>query len=88
MYGRGNQQYEVRFGPPHTPDVIKWLVEGGSSNDPEARKKAYSAAVQRITERAYWAPLFTTVSTYAHAKALDFTPYADELPRFDMAKWK
>lgn len=26
LYGRGHQQYEVRFGPPHTPDVIKWLL--------------------------------------------------------------
>src|SRR5262249_61378506 len=45
------------------PDVIKWLVEGGSSNDPEVRKKAYSAAIQRITERAYWEPLHTYVTT-------------------------
>jgi peptide/nickel transport system substrate-binding protein len=70
------------------PDVIKWLAEGGSSNDAEARKKAYSAAVQRITERAYWAPLHTYVTTYGHAKQLDFTPYPDELPRFFLAKWK
>jgi peptide/nickel transport system substrate-binding protein len=70
------------------PEVIKWLMEGGSSNDAEVRKKAYSAAVQRITEQAYWMPLFTTVTTYAHAKALDFTPYPDELPRFFLAKWK
>jgi len=70
------------------PDVIKWLAEGGSSNDPEVRKKAYSAAIQRITEQAYWEPLHTYVTTYGHAKQLDFTPYADELPRFYLAKWK
>ena len=69
-------------------DVQKWLAEGGSSNDPEVRKKAYSAAIQRITEQAYWTPLHTYVTTYAHAKQLDFTPYADELPRFFLAKWK
>lgn len=69
-------------------DVTKWLVEGGSSNDPEVRKKAYSAAVQRITERAYWEPLHTYVTTYGYSKQLDFTPYADELPRFYLAKWK
>ena len=50
------------------PDVIKWLAEGGSSNDAEVRKKAYSAAIQRITEQAYWAPLHTYVTTYGHAK--------------------
>jgi len=70
------------------PDVIKWLAEGGSSNDPEVRKKAYSAAIQRITERAYWQPLHTYVTTYGFSKQLDFTPYADELPRFFLAKWK
>ena len=47
----------------------QWLVEGGSSNDPEVRKKAYSAAIQRITEQAYWAPLHTYVTTYGYSKA-------------------
>jgi len=70
------------------PDVIKWLVEGGSSHDPEARKKAYSAAIHRITEQAYWVPLHTYVTAYGFSKQLDFTPYADELPRFYLAKWK
>src|SRR5438067_2238434 len=41
------------------PDVIKWLVEGGSSMDPEVRKKAYSSAIHRITEQGYWVPLHT-----------------------------
>ena len=69
------------------PDVQKWLVEGGSSNDPEVRKKAYSSAIKRITEQAYWAPLHTYVTTYGYSKQLDFTPYPDELPRFYLAKW-
>jgi peptide/nickel transport system substrate-binding protein len=69
-------------------DVIKWQMEGGSSNDPEVRKKAYSAAIQRITERAYWLPLHTYVTTYGYSKQLDFSPYPDELPRFFLAKWK
>ena len=69
-------------------EVTKWLLEGGSSNDPEVRKKAYSAAIHRITEQAYWVPLHTYVTTYGFSKQLDFTPYADELPRFWLAKWK
>jgi peptide/nickel transport system substrate-binding protein len=69
-------------------DVQKWLIEGGSSTDPEVRKKAYSMALQRITEQAYWVPLHTYVTTYGLSKQLDFTPYADELPRFYLAKWK
>ena len=43
---------------------------------------------QQITEQAYWVPLHTYVTTYGHAKQLDFTPYPDELPRFYLAKWK
>ena len=70
------------------PQVIKWLLEGGSTNDPEARKKAYSAAIHRITEQAYWVPLHTYVTTYGFSRQLDFSPYADELPRFYLAKWK
>ncbi len=60
----------------------------GDNNDPEARKKAYSAAIHRITERAYFVPMHTYVTTYGYSKALDFTPYADELPRFYLSKWK
>jgi peptide/nickel transport system substrate-binding protein len=52
------------------------------------RKEAYSAVIKKITEQAYWAPLHTYVTTYGHAKQLDFTPYPDELPRFYLAKWK
>ena len=69
------------------PDVQKWLVEGGSSINPEVRKEAYSSAIKRITEQAYWAPLHSYVTTYGHAKQLAFTPYPDELPRFYLAKW-
>jgi peptide/nickel transport system substrate-binding protein len=69
------------------PDVQKWLTEGGSSNDASVRRKAYAAAIHRITERAYWLPLHTYVTTYGHSKQLDFKPYPDELPRFFLAKW-
>ncbi|MDI1265309.1 MAG: ABC transporter substrate-binding protein [bacterium] len=70
------------------PDVKQWLLEAGSSNDEAVRKKGYSAAIKRITEQAYWAPLHTYVTTYAYSKQLSFTPYSDELPRFYLAKWQ
>ena len=54
----------------------------------KSRGIAYSKAIKRITEQAYWVPLHTYVTTYAFSKQLDFTPYADELPRFFLAKWK
>jgi peptide/nickel transport system substrate-binding protein len=70
------------------PELKQWVEEGGSTNDKEIRTIAYAKAIKRATEQAYFLPLHTYVSTYAFSKTLDFTPYADELPRFFLAKWK
>ncbi len=70
------------------PELEKLIAEGGSTSDPAARKKAYSAAIKLATEKAYWMPTFTYVNAYAFAKALDFKTFPDELPRFYLAKWK
>lgn len=69
-------------------DVIEWLKTGDSVTDPEKRKEAYSSAIKRITEQAYWIPLFSGVRGYAWNANLDFTPYADEIPRFYEYGWK
>ena len=68
-------------------EMKRLLEEGGSSIDPAVRKKAYSAAIKRATEQAYWLPIHTYVTTYGYSKTLNFTPYPDELPRFYLAKW-
>jgi peptide/nickel transport system substrate-binding protein len=70
------------------PELEKLVAEGGSSNDPAVRKKAYSAAIKIMTEQAYWLPLFTYVNTYAFTKSIEFKTFPDELPRFYFAKWK
>jgi peptide/nickel transport system substrate-binding protein len=82
FFNGGNDDYA------RDPEVIKLLADAGGSNDAAARKAGYSAAIKRITEQAYWLPMHTYVSTYGFAKTLDFTPFADELPRFYLAKWK
>ena len=64
------------------------VQEGGSSTDPDKRRAAYSAAIKRITERAYFLPLFTFVTTYATVRTLNFKTFGDELPRFYLASWK
>jgi peptide/nickel transport system substrate-binding protein len=81
FFVHGDQDYAL------DPHVKKWVEEGGSTNDKEIRGIAYKNAIKRITEQAYWVPLHTYVSTYAFSKSLNFTPYADELPRFFLAKW-
>ena len=70
------------------PAVRDLLQQGGSSTDPDVRRGAYSAAIRRITEQAYYMPLFTFVTTYATTRTLNFKPYGDELPRFFLSSWK
>jgi peptide/nickel transport system substrate-binding protein len=81
-FGGGNDDYA------RDPEVQRLLEEGGSSGDEAVRNRAYSAAIKRITEQAYWVPLHTYVNTYAFARQLDFKAFPDELPRFYLAKWK
>ena len=63
-------------------------MEGGSTVDENVRRAAYSAAIRRSTEQAYWLPLHTYVTTYGYTKQLNFQTWRDELPRFFMASWK
>ncbi|MFZ5778705.1 MAG: ABC transporter substrate-binding protein [Pseudomonadota bacterium] len=83
MYGKdANDNYS------RDPELEKLVAEGGATADPAKRKAAYSAAIKRMTENAYWLPLFTYVNTYAFSKQLEFKTFPDELPRFYLAKWK
>jgi len=70
------------------PETAKLIEAGGTTMDPEKRKTAYSAAIKRAMEQAYWVPLHTYVTTYGFAKNLDMGTQADEMPRFWLAKWK
>ena len=69
-------------------EVKRLVEEGGSSNDEEVRLRAYSAAIRRITEQAYWVPLHTYVNVYAFSRQLNFRAFRDELPRFYLASWR
>ena len=69
-------------------NAAKLIEAGGTTMDPEKRKTAYTAAIKRAMEQAYWVPLHTYVTTYGFAKNLDMGTQADEMPRFWLAKWK
>lgn len=69
-------------------EVIDALTAGGSTVDPDARIKAYDKALKKIAEEVYWLPLWTYSTNYAMTKDVDWTPTADEIPRFFFAKWK
>jgi len=68
--------------------VNDWLEIGNTTIDLEKRKEAYKKALTRISDQAYWLSLWTYSYNYAFAKDLDFTPSADEIPRFFTSKWK
>ena len=70
------------------PEVQKLISAGGASINPDERRNAYVQAIQLITERAYWLPLHTYVTTYGFARLLNFKPHPDEIPRFYLASWK
>ncbi len=77
-------------GDDYTRDPLleRWIAEGGSTTNPDERRKYYGEALRRISEQMDWLPLTTYVTTYAFARALIFKPSADELPRFFLASWK
>ena len=70
------------------PEVRALVEAGGTTTDPDQRRKNYSAAIKLITERALWMPLFTHSITYGVSKTLNFKPYPDELPRFYLTSWR
>jgi peptide/nickel transport system substrate-binding protein len=70
------------------PELQKLVQEGSATVNPDERRAAYSAAIKRITEKAYFLPMYTYSVTYGFSKQLDFKPYPDELPRFFLSSWK
>lgn len=74
--------------PAKDPATAAALTRGDTSVDPAERKAAYAEALGIISEELYWLPMFTYAKYYAFSNDLDFTPTADEIPRFYEAKWK
>jgi len=72
----------------HDDELKKWIEAGDTSVDPDIRKTSYKKALQRIADEVYWVPMFSYVANYAYTSDLEFTPDADEVPRFYSAHWK
>jgi peptide/nickel transport system substrate-binding protein len=64
------------------------IIAGGGTNEATARKAAYSKALKRIADQAYWVPLFTMPLNYAFSSTLDLPVNRAEIPEFYRAKWK
>ena len=69
-------------------DVTAAIEAAGTTTDPDQRRAAYRTAIKRISEQAFFLPLFTVVKTYGFSRALGFRAPADELPRFFLAGWR
>ena len=69
-------------------NLIAALEEGDTVTDPAAREAAYSTALNLIADEVYWVPLFSYNTNYVFNSKLDFTPTADEIPRFFGASWQ
>lgn len=63
------------------------LVQATQTTDRAERKRLYDFAVKRISERAYWVPLWVHPVVYAHDSGLEFQSYPDENPRLFLAHW-
>ena len=68
--------------------LVQDLTTGDSSVDRMQREAAYSSALKAIATHVYWLPLFTYNVNYAFNSQLNFTPNADEVPRFFTSSWK
>jgi peptide/nickel transport system substrate-binding protein len=79
------------FGPLDTTrdsQLASLLAEAELAADPEQRRGLYQQAIQRITDQAFFLPLFVDPSTYGIARRLVFRPTPDELPRFYQMAWR
>ena len=70
------------------PAVRDLIEDAGATRDMARRNADYAEAIHDITVHADWLPLYTYTVTYGFSRDLDFTPYADELPRFFLCRWK
>ena len=68
-------------------ETLGYLEIADSSTDPEVRKENYTKAIERITEQAFWAPMFSYNTNYVHTKDVAYTPTADEVLRFTTMSW-
>ncbi|PZX04992.1 ABC transporter substrate-binding protein [Celeribacter halophilus] len=67
--------------------VLADLNIADSATDPDIRVEHYTAAIKRITNEAYWAPMFSYNTNYVFTKEVAYTPTADEVLRFATMSW-
>ena len=69
-------------------ELLEWLDVADTAIDPEVRKEYYGKAIMKITEEAYWVPMFSYNTFYAFTDDVDYTPTNDEILHFVDMAWK
>ena len=67
--------------------VLADLEVADSSTDPDTRVEHYAKAIERITDQAYWAPMFSYNTNYVFTNEVEYTPTPDEVLRFTTMEW-
>ena len=70
------------------PELKAWADQAEIEIDPIKRKEIYAKILRKVADNVYVLPIATAPAVYAFTKTLDFKAYADENPRFYLAKWK
>ncbi|WP_296761442.1 ABC transporter substrate-binding protein [Sediminimonas sp.] len=68
--------------------VLADLSVADSSTDPDTRVAHYAKAIERITDQAYWAPMFSYNTNYVFTNEVDYAPTPDEVLRFTTMSWQ
>ncbi|WP_201838657.1 ABC transporter substrate-binding protein [Microvirga zambiensis] len=70
------------------PEVSALVTRGNELLGPAERKASYGAALERISGKAYWVPLFTMPINYVFSSSVDIPVPRDENVEFWRARWK
>ncbi|WP_029913064.1 ABC transporter substrate-binding protein [Pelobacter seleniigenes] len=69
-------------------EVSQLVADAEKVRDKKVRAELYQKALTRITDQAYWVPIFGFSQNYLTSKDLNFAPPKDGLPRLYQASWR
>ncbi|WP_298719639.1 ABC transporter substrate-binding protein [uncultured Oceanisphaera sp.] len=73
----------------HNDTTIESLfVDAQKTTDSQAREQMYKEALKRFAEQAYWVPMFSYSVNFLANNDVEFTPWADGVPRLYELNWK
>ena len=68
-------------------ELAQMVLDAVSTYDPDERIAHFEAALQRITEQAYWVPTHRYTQNFLISNDLDYWQSEDGMPRLFLARW-